>query len=118
VKLGLYIAFAVLIAVAAALIWWGVRTCRTLWRHGTSQWGILVYNHGVKGFGVLTAVSYVLGAAYLGWSTIAATPDDRLACAIASALFAAAFGTPVALGMGYLWGTWMARYLGYEPDAR
>jgi hypothetical protein len=118
VKVGLYIALAVLISVVAALIWWSVRTCRTLWRDGTSQWGILVYNRGVKGFGVLTAICYVLGAAYIGWSDIAATPDDRLACAIAAALFATLFGTPVALGMGYVWGTWVARYHGYEPDAR
>jgi hypothetical protein len=63
------------------------------------------------------ALTIALGCAYLGWSVIAATPEDRMGCAIAGALFGTVFGVPVGLGMGYVWGTWMAGFYGYKPDA-
>ena len=59
------------------------------------------------------AVAFVVAGAYIGWTRIAITPEDRIWCAIAGAAFAIVFGIPVALGWGYFWGTTMAYFLGY-----
>jgi hypothetical protein len=106
----------VLLAIPVGLLAWGARTYRTLWRRGTTPWGRLVYDYGVRGFGLSTAVSTTVICAYLGATVLATSPTDSWRCAIAGAVFAAIFGTPVCLGLGYLWGTWMAYFAGLEPD--
>lgn len=106
----------VLVAIPVGLLSWGVRTWRTLWRRGTTPWGRLVYNYGVRGFGLSTAVSITVIGGYFGATVLATSPADSWRCAIAGAIFAAIFGTPVGLGLGYLWGTWMAYFAGVEPD--
>jgi hypothetical protein len=107
----------VLLAIPVGLLAWGARTCRSLWRRGTTPWGRLVYNYGVRGFGLSTAVSITVIGGYLGATALATSPADSLRCAVVGAIFAAIFGTPVGLGLGYLWGTSMAKFAGLEPDA-
>lgn len=115
----IYIAAAVLGLVLAGLIWWGIRTCKSLWRRGSDDWGRLVYNYGVRGYGVAMALFFICGAAYYGWNNLAQSPDARVWCALICAFLAAIFGTPVGLGMGYWWGSSMARYYGFVPtDSR
>lgn len=76
----------------------------------------VVYNYGVRGFGLGTAVSITVIGGYFGATVLATSPADSWRCAIAGAVSAAIFGTPVGLGLGYLWGTWMAYFAGLEPD--
>ena len=106
----------VLLVIPLGSLAWGARTCRTLWRRGTTPWGRLVYNYGVRGFGLSTAVSITIIGGYLGATVLATSPADTWRCAIAGAIFAAIFGTPVGLGAGYLWDTWMAYFARLEPD--
>jgi hypothetical protein len=55
-----------LLSLPLLLLVWGFRTCRTLWRRGTTPWGRLVYNYGVRGFGAMMAVFFVVAGAYFG----------------------------------------------------
>jgi hypothetical protein len=107
---------AVFASVLAALFWWGYRTCRNLWRRGTSAWGNLVYNYGVRGYGATMAVFLIALSGYVGATQLATSEDDRFACTVVGLVFGALFGTPVALGLGYFWGVWFARVKGLEPD--
>jgi hypothetical protein len=111
------VGLGILMLIPIGLLIWGLRTCRSLWRRGTSPWGRLVYNFGVRGYGSAMAIFFIAGGAFIGATMVATSPSDVLACAIGGAIFAAMFGTPVALGMGYLWGSWMAFFEGLEPDA-
>src|SRR5579859_7448018 len=105
-----------LIGIVLALFWWSYRTIRTLWKHWDTKWGRLVYNYGVRGFGACTGVAIIACAAYLGGTVLATSDEDSLAYAIAGAIFGAIFGIPVGLGMGYVWGTQMAFFMGIERD--
>jgi hypothetical protein len=109
------LALAALLLVAGGVLIWGIRTCRKLWRTGSTPWEVCVYGSGVKGFGSLVALGFVVYGAYVGWTRVAITEEHRLPCAFVGAAFAAVFGTPVALGWGYLWGTKMAAHFGYAP---
>jgi hypothetical protein len=107
----------VLLLLILGLFWWGVRTCRALWRRGTTPWGRLVYNHGVRGFGVMLAVTLSLFAgysAYIGADSL----HEALWIGLISGGLVAIFITPACLGLGYIWGTWMAFFVGLEPDAK
>lgn len=110
------VGLSVLMLLPIGVLVWGVRTCRTLWRRGTTPWGRLVYNFGVRGFGVANAVAWTLCAGYLGATQLATGPEDTLRCAIGAAVLTALFGTPVSLGLGYWWGTKMAWFAGLTPD--
>jgi hypothetical protein len=114
--LGRILVLVLLASVPVAICWWGVRTCRTLWRHGSTEWGRLVYDVGVRGFGVSVAVVMVACGGYIGAKIVALSSADAVPCAIAGAIFCAVFGMPVALGLGYFWGTQMAWFEGLEPD--
>jgi len=107
----------VLLLVVLGLCWWGVRTCRALWRRGTTPWGRLVYNYGVRGFGVMLAVSLSLMAGYAAAGG-ADTSTEALWRGIVVVATVAVFITPACLGLGYMWGTWMAYFTGLEPDAK
>jgi hypothetical protein len=108
---------ALLLALATYVLWWGIRTCRALWRRGTSRWGVLVYNYGVRLFGGMAAIGITFIGGYVGATVAAVSDADVTRCMIAGAFLAAIFGIPVALGMGYWWGCEMARFYGLEPDA-
>jgi hypothetical protein len=56
---------------------WGFRTCRALWRQGTTPWGRLVYNYGVRGAGIANAVAWTVLGGYLGATVIETSPDGR-----------------------------------------
>ena len=103
--------------LVVGLCWWGVRTCRALWRRGTTPWSRLVYDYGVRKFGVMSAATGTLSAGYFAFSG-ADTWQQALWRAIAVGAATAILVTPVCLGMGYIWGTWMANFLGFEPDAK
>jgi hypothetical protein len=107
-----------LLSLPVLVLVWGFRTCRALWRQGITPWGRLVYNYGVRGFGVANAVAWTVLGGYFGATTIASSPDDALRCAIGTAFLTALFGTPIALGLGYWWGTTMAAFRGLAPDPR
>ena len=103
--------------IPLAFLWWGIRTCRSLWRHGSTAWGHLVYDKGVRGFGVFVSVGFVGIGARLGSTAFAESSGDTVQCAIYGAILGGIIGIPVALGMGYFWGAQMAWFLGLEPDA-
>jgi len=103
--------FAVIFAVGG---WWTARTWRQLWRTGRSRWERLVYDYGVRGYGFGTAVGLTAIITWLGW----ATDSDGLfgpmmTLGMLAGLF---FGTPVALHLGYWWGTNFAALTGVEHD--
>ena len=104
------------LSLPVLLLVWGYRTCRALWRRGTTPWGRLVYNYGVRGCGIANAISWTILGGYVGATMIATSQDDVLRCAIGAAILTALFGTPVALGLGYWCGTKMASFAGLNPD--
>jgi hypothetical protein len=103
--------FAVIFAVGG---WWTARTWRHLWRAGRSQWERLVYDSGVRGFGFSTAVAVTAIIARLGWATDSAGFfGPMMNFGLLAGLF---FGTPVALHLGYWWGSRFAALTGVEHD--
>lgn len=105
--------FAVIFAVGG---WWTARTWRQLWRAGRSQWERLVYDSGVRGFGFSTAVALTAIIARLGWATDSAGLfGPMMTFGLLAGFF---FGTPVALHLGYWWGSSFAALTGVEHDHR
>jgi hypothetical protein len=105
--------FAVIFAVGG---WWTARTWRQLWRAGRSPWERLVYDYGVRGFGFSTAVGLTAIITWLGWATDSAGLfGPMMTAGLLAGLF---FGTPVALYLGYFWGTSFAALTGVEHDHR
>jgi hypothetical protein len=103
--------FAVIFAVGG---WWTARTWRQLWRAGRSRWERLVYDSGVRGFGFSTAVAVTAIIARLGWAT---DSDGLFGPMMTFGLLAELFfGTPVALHLGYWWGSRFAALTGVEHD--
>ena len=107
-----------LLSLPLLLLVWGFRTCRTLWRRGTTPWGRLVYNYGVRGFGAMMAVFFIVAGAYFGAAGFGDAGADAIRGAVVWGLFGALFGIPVGLSMGYFWGRQMAWFYGLEPDAK
>jgi hypothetical protein len=105
--------FAVIFAVGG---WWTARTWRQLWRAGRSPWERLVYDFGVRGFGFSTAVAITAIVTRLGWATDSVGLFGPMM--IAGVLAGLFFGTPVALHLGYFWGTTFAALTGVEHDHR
>jgi len=114
--LGRVILIVVAAAISFAACWWSVRTCRLLWRRGTTAWGRWVYDAGVRGFGVILAISAAAFGGYAGATALAVGADDRLRCGFLGAIVGIVLGLPIALGSGYVWGTWMAKFYGLKPD--
>jgi hypothetical protein len=105
--------FAVIFAVGG---WWTARTWRQLWRRGRSHWERLVYDFGVRGFGFAMAVSLVVIVAWLGWTADSGAIFGPMM--LAGALAGLFFGVPVALHMGYFWGTNFAKLLRIDREPR
>jgi hypothetical protein len=96
--------------------WWAARTWRQLWRAGRSPWERLVYDYGVRGFGFSTAVGLTAIITWLGWATDSnGLFGPMMTAGLLAGLF---FGTPVALYLGYFWGTSFAALTGVEHDQR
>jgi hypothetical protein len=104
--------------IVLAWFCWSYRTIRALWRRGETKWGRLVYNYGVRVYGVGMAMVFTTYAAHLGWSVVATSDEYRLACAIVGAALGAILGIPIGLGMGYIWGKQMAAIQGLKPDSK
>jgi hypothetical protein len=108
--------FALFAVIFAAGGWWTARTWRQLWRTGRSRWERLVYDFGVRGFGFGTAVALTAIVTRLGWATDSAGLfGPMMTLGLLAGLF---FGTPVALRLGYFWGTTFAALTGVEHDDR
>ena len=93
--------------------WWAVQTWQALWRTGRDKWERVVFDYGVKGFGLCTAVTITVTLGWLGWSTTVET-GDRLWFA-AGLLTGAVVGLPVSLHLGYFWGVAFAKAVGINP---
>jgi hypothetical protein len=103
--------FAVIFAVGG---WWSARTWRQLWRAGRSPWERLVYDYGVRGFGLYMAVAITVILSSLGGATDASGLwGPMMMFGLLAGLF---FGTPVALHLGYFWGTTFAAMTSAEHD--
>jgi len=106
-----FLLFAVIFGVGG---WWTARTWRKLWRAGRSQWERLVYDYGVRGSGFGTAVGLVAIITWLGWATDSAGLfGPMMTFGLLGGLF---FGIPVALHLGYWWGSTFAALTGVEHD--
>lgn len=110
---GPLVAFGLLFASGG---WWTVRTWRRLWRRGRSPWEHVVYDYGVRGFGIVVAAALIVIFALFDWKSESGLPDGLLAAG--GALAAMFFGTPVALNLGYLWGAAYAAATGAEKDPK
>ena len=105
--------FAVIFAVGG---WWTARTWRQLWRAGRSEWERAAYDYGVRGFGFGTAVALTAIITRLGWATDSAGLfGPMMTVGLLAGLF---FGAPLALHLGYFWGTAFAAMTGAEHDHR
>ena len=105
--------FAMLFAIGG---WWTVRTWRQLWRCGRSDWEQLVFDRGVRGFGLQTGISLIAIIAWAGWRE---DSDGMFGPMMTGgALAGLFFGVPVALHMGYFWGMNVARVIGVSRDPR
>jgi len=106
-----FVLFAVIFAVGG---WWAARTWRQLWRAGRNPWERLVYDYGVRGSGFSTAVGLTAIITWLGWANDSAGLFGPLMTfGLLAGLF---FGTPVALHLGYFWGTTFAALTGVKHD--
>jgi hypothetical protein len=83
---------------------------------GRSPWERLVYDYGVRVFGFSTAVSLTAIITRLGWAADSAgLSGPMMTGGLLAGLF---FGTPVALHLGYFWGTTFGALTGVEHDHR
>ena len=117
----LFLERSVVIYLVAALIfagfgWWSAHTVSVLWRSGRNPWERLVYNFGVRLFGLTVAIALVLICGWLGWSNENAA-GDRWWWLAAGILCGMVLAFPIGLYMGYFWGTTVAMFYGVERDA-
>jgi hypothetical protein len=107
------LAFSTIFAVGG---WWTAHTWRQLWRTGRSRWERVVYDSGIRGFGFATGVSLIAIVTWLGWTADSGPLfGPMMLTGLLAGLF---FGVPVALHMGYFWGTAFAVRTGVEHDPR
>jgi hypothetical protein len=106
---------AVFVAYFAMGGWWTVRTWRLLWRRGRSTWERIVYDHGVRVFGFLTAICLFLVITWLGWIVDSGgiSFGRRMMGGVLTAVF---FGIPVSLYFGQFCGRTFALFAGVEND--
>ena len=105
--------FSLILAVGG---WWTARTWRQLWRCGRSAWERLVYDYGVRLFGFSTAISIIVIASWLGSTADSGTLFGPMM--ILGALAGVFFGVPVALHLGYFWGSIFAAIVNAEHDLK
>jgi hypothetical protein len=88
----------------------GVRSWRRLWRSGRTPSERFVYDFGVRGFGAITILVAPWVAGSVMWRILNAAHDTAawiaaLVCAILSLIVT----WPLALWLGFLWGSMMSR---------
>jgi hypothetical protein len=99
--------------------WWTVFTWRRIWRRGRSDRERVLYNYGVRGFGVFGSVGITLFITWLGWTADSADSHKFLGPLTTGGFLAGIFfGIPLSLQMGYFWGVLFAAFLGAESDSR
>jgi len=103
-------------AIFAVGGWWTARTWRHLWRCGRSSWERLVYDYGVRLFGFSTAIGLIFILSWLGWTSDSGTLFGPMM--IAGALAGVFFGVPVALHLGYFWGSIFAAVVNAQHDSK
>ena len=110
--LALYLPVA---ATFGAFGWWGAYTWQQLWRNGQGKWERLVFNYGVRRFGLATTLSFMVILGCFG----AASGDgrvDSLRWLVGGVYFGAVFGLPVGLHTGYFWGVACAKVMGIKKS--
>jgi hypothetical protein len=95
--------------------WWTVRTWKRLWRCGRTPRERLIYDRGVRGYGLGMAVTMFCIVTWLGSTTDATSFGPMM---IGGALASIFFGVPISLNMGYFWGSTFATVVGVEADPR
>jgi hypothetical protein len=94
----------------------GVRSWRRLWRRGRTASERFMYDLGVRGFGVIAILVAPVVAGSVIWRILHAVHDPAawiaaLVCAILSLIVT----WPLALWLGFLWGSMMSR-TGWQRD--
>jgi H+/Cl- antiporter ClcA len=107
-------AFALYVPVAAifgAFGWWAAQSWQLLWRQGDNKWERVVYNYGVRGFGICMALAIPTILGCFGASSGDGTTDS-LRWLVGGVFFGVVFGLPVCLHLGYFWGVAFAKFNG------
>jgi hypothetical protein len=99
-----------LAATYGAAGWWAAQTWQALWRHGRDRWERIVFDRGVRFFGLPVAATLLAGSTWLGWRIGA----GELHWLTAGLLTGVVVGVPVGLQLGYLGGLVLARVSGIE----
>ena len=114
----------ILLAGSSALIlavggWWTVFTWRRIWRRGRSERERILYDYGVRGFGVFGSVGILFLTTWLGWTVDAAESRGLFGPLMTGGLLLGVFvGVPLSLQMGYFWGVLFAALVGPASDRR
>lgn len=95
--------------------WWTVHTWRRLWRCGRTKRERLIYDYGVRGYGVVMAIAIICIVAWLGRTEDATSFGPMTTAGILAGVF---FGVPISLNMGYFWGKTFATVVGIEAEPR
>jgi hypothetical protein len=95
--------------------WWAVRTWKRLWRCGRTPRERLIYDWGVRGYGLGMAVTIFCIVTWIGSTSDASLFGPMM---VAGALASIFFGVPISLNMGYFWGSTFATVVGVEADPR
>ena len=111
-----WMAGALIALVLGGLLVFGVWTWRRLWRSGRTPWERIVYDQGVKRFGLATGVGLALLPPAIEWGPLRLV-NVFTAAYVAEAVVGALVGLPIALWGGYLWGRTMADVVG-RSDGR
>jgi len=118
-SLGVIVArVTLLVAIASPFgigAWWTVHTWRRLWRCGRNKRERLIYDYGVRGYGVVMAIAIICIVSWLGWTEDAGSFGPMMAAGILAGIF---FGVPISLNMGYFWGKTFTTVVGIEAESR
>ena len=102
-----WIAGTLVLMLLGGLLALGVWSWRRLWRPGRTPWERIVYNHGVKRFGLAIWVGLALLPPAIEWGPLRVVNVFTTAYVLEAAV-SALVTLPVALWGGYLWGRAMA----------
>jgi hypothetical protein len=97
----------------------GVRSWRRLWRHGCTPAERFVHDCGVRGFGNIALLVAPVVAGSVIWRRLNAAHDSAAwMAAIVCAVLSLIVTWPLALWLGFVWGSMTSRLGGYrEPRA-
>jgi len=103
-------------SVLAIAAWWSVFTWRRIWRRGRGDRERILYDYGVRTFGVFGSVGITLFITWLGWTIDSDSGKSLGPMTIGGLLVGIFIGLPLSLQMGYLWGVFFAFFMGAESD--